>query len=67
MMQLGNLAIVCAKRNDVMMFLDRGVVHVSAGHTRNVKVADAEWDDNEKILQIIHDLNFGEMSEKRSA
>ena len=67
MMQLGNLAIVCAKRNDVMMTLYQGAVHVSAGNGCDAKVATAPWDDNEKISEIVYKLNFGEMAEKRSA
>ena len=67
MMQLGNLAIVCARRNDVMMCLYHGTVYVSAGSGCDTKVATAPWDDDEKISHIVHELNFGEMAEKRSA
>ena len=67
MKQLGNLAIVCAKRKDVMMCLYQGSVHVSAGGALDAKVATAPWDDDEKILKIVHEHNFGEMAEKRSA
>ena len=67
MKQLGNLAIVCAKRKDVMMCLYHGSVHVSAGGAHDAKVATAPWDNDEKILKIVHALNYGEMAEKRSA
>lgn len=65
MKQLGNLAIVCAQRKDVMLCMFDGNVHVSAG-IRHSQSMSAAWDDNEKILQIIHELNFGSMAEKRS-
>ena len=59
MKQLGNLAIVCANRPEVLMQLhDKQVcVHVGAGPDRTV--LRTVWDNDEGIDQIIYELNFG--------
>lgn len=66
MKQVGNLAIVCAQRKDTLMTLSDGKVKVVAGDIAAPVTRCARWDDDETISQIIHALNFGDMSEKRS-
>ena len=48
MKQLGNLAIVCARRKDVTLRIE----------------FSADWDDDETILSVIHELNFGRCAPK---
>ena len=59
MKQIGNLAVVCAKRRDVLLQVgSEGVcVHVGAGPERNT--LHAAWDDDAAISNIVHELNFG--------
>ena len=62
MKQLGNLAMVCAQRPEVIMQIHggKGSVFVGAGHERTVMVS--AWDNDAKISRIVHDLNFGRYS-----
>lgn len=64
MKQLGNLAMVCARRPEVLMQLHNGqaAVYVGAGPDR--AVLTAPWDDDGRIGGIIHDLNFGRYAPK---
>lgn len=59
MKELGNLAIVCAKRPEVLMQIHNGevAVHVGAGPERASMVT--AWDDNEGVSKIVYELNFG--------
>ena len=59
MKQLGNLAVVCAQRPDVLMQIygSEVSVHVREGPER--AVLTAKWDDDETIQSIIRELNFG--------
>lgn len=63
MKQLGNLAIVCAKRKDTLLQMLNGNVAIHLGDGPNRAVLSAEWDDDEKISAIIHELNFGKYKE----
>lgn len=63
MKQLGNLAIVCAKRKDTLLQMLNGNVAIHLGDGPNRAVLSAEWDDDEKIASIIHELNFGKYKE----
>ena len=65
MKQLGNLAVVCAKKKDVLLQIHNGVVsvHYGAGHTR--ETATAKWDDDAAISAIVYELNFGKDAEQR--
>ena len=65
MKQLGNLAVVCAKKKDVLLQIHNGVVsvHDGAGPTR--ETATAIWDDDEAISAIVYELNFGKGAEQR--
>ena len=66
MKQLGNLAIICAKRPDVMMVVYDGrvTVHVGAGPDR--ASLHSTCDSDAEINRIIHELNFGKFAEKKS-
>lgn len=63
MKQLGNLAIVCAKRKDTLLQMLNGNVAIHLGDGPNRAVLSAEWDDDETITAIIHELNFGKYKE----
>ena len=65
MKQLGNLAVVCAKKKDVLLQIHNGVVsvHYGAGPTR--ETARAKWDDDAAISAIVYELNFGKGAEQR--
>ena len=65
MKQLGNLAVICAKKKDVLLQIHNGVVsvHYGAGPTR--ESATAKWDDDEAISAIVYELNFGKGAEQR--
>ena len=67
MKQLGNLALVCARRPEVLMQLHDGQVAVHMGAGPDRKTLAAAWDDDEKISGIIRELNFGRYAGKRSA
>lgn len=64
MKQLGNLAVVCARRPEVLMTLHRGevVVYVGAGPERDV--LHTAWDNDAEIGRIVHELNFGKYAEE---
>lgn len=63
MKQLGNLAIVCAKRKDTLLQMLNGNVAIHLGNGNDRTVLSAEWDDDDKISAIIHELNFGRYKE----
>ena len=56
MKQLGNLAVVCAQRPDVLMQIygSEVSVHVREGPER--AVFSTKWDDDEAIQHIIREL-----------
>ncbi len=59
MYQLGNLALVCAKKDNVDLRVCDGQVTVHIGFGEGHPVLSAPWDDNSKISEIIHRINFG--------
>lgn len=63
MKQLGNLAIVCAKRKDTLLQMLNGNVAIHLRDGPNRAVLSAEWNDDETITAIIHELNFGKYKE----
>lgn len=64
MKQLGNLAIVCAKRPEVLLQIYGGevTVHVGVGPDRATLLA--AWDNDAEITRIIYELNFGKYKSK---
>lgn len=59
MKQLGNLAIVCARRPEVLMQLHDGKISVYVGAGPERAVLGCAWDNDMEISHIIHELNFG--------
>lgn len=59
MKQLGNLAIVCAKRQDVLLQIQGSRIAVSVGQGPQRETINSKWDDDEKISDIIRELNYG--------
>lgn len=59
MKKLSELAIVCAKRPDVLLQIYEGYacVYVGTGPERGSMVA--EWDDDEAISRFIYELSYG--------
>ena len=65
MKQLGNLAVVCAAKGDVLLQIHNGIVSVHYGEGPTRETATAKWNDDEAIRTIVHDLNFGNGAEQR--
>lgn len=59
MKQLGNLAIVCAKRPEILLQLYAGNVSVFVGAGPDMTAFTAPWENDSAIDHIIHELNFG--------
>ena len=59
MKQLGNLAVVCALRPDVLMQIYGSEVSVHVGEGPERAVLSTKWDDDKTIQSIIRELNFG--------
>ena len=64
MKQTGNLAIICARRKDVSLRIEQGRVMVLLNGAYAPAVFSADWDDDETILSVIHELNFGRYTPK---
>ena len=62
MKQLGNLAIMCAQRPELLMQLRSGLVLVQA---KNRAAMEAAWNDDARIEKMIYELNFGAFSQER--
>jgi len=61
MKQLGNLAIVCAQRQDVELLLRNGNVCV---RVHGWPILHTEWDNDAAISNVIRELNFGKYAGK---
>lgn len=59
MKQIGNLAVLCAQRPEVLMQVHGGTVSVFVGAGPERAVLFAPWDDDEKISCIVREMNFG--------
>ena len=57
--QIGNLAIACALRNDVLCTIFNGDVSIMLDGDPKKIFISAKWDDDEKISEIIKELNYG--------
>lgn len=55
MKQLGNLAVVCAKKKDVLLQIHNGVVSVHYGAGPARETATAKWDDDAAISAIVYE------------
>ena len=65
MKQLGNLAVVCAQRPDVLMQIYGSEVSVHVGEGPERAVFSTKWDDDEAIQHIIRELNVGRYASDR--
>ena len=63
MKQLGNLAIVCARRKNTLLQIQGGSVAVFVGEGPHRAALAARWDDDEMIEIIVRELNFGRFRE----
>ena len=59
MKQLGNLAIVCAQRKDVTLRIEQGRATLFVNGVCKQTTFSVDWDDDETILSMIAELNFG--------
>ena len=66
MKQLGNLAIVCAKRRDTLLQVINGRISVHVGYGPDRETLSADWRDDEKIMEFIMELNHGRLQENIS-
>lgn len=64
MKQLGNLAMVCARRPEVLMTLHEGQVTVYVGAGPDRAVLHTFWDNDKEISHIVHELNFGKYAKE---
>jgi len=64
MKQLGNLAIVCAARPNVLFQLLDGQVTVFVGQGPCKASMSSHWADDTKISEMIRELNFGRFTEE---
>ncbi len=64
MKQIGNLAIVCARRRDTLLQVMDGKATVFVGHGPNRTSMSADWHDDEKILRFVLELNYGRFREE---
>lgn len=62
MKQLGNLAVICAQRPELLMQFRDGLVLVQVKNRAAMKAA---WDDDARIEKIIYELNFRTFSRER--
>ena len=66
MKELGNLAVVCAKRRDTLLQVINGGISVHVGYGPGRETLSADWDDDEKIGKIIMELNHGRLKEENT-
>ena len=66
MKQLGNLALVCAKRPSLLLQIHDSMASVYVGAGPDRAVLSTRWDNDAEIESIIHELNFGKYSSKIS-
>ncbi|NBI66580.1 hypothetical protein D1646_07075 [Pseudoflavonifractor sp. 60] len=64
MKQLGNLAIVCARRPEALMQVYGGKVTVYVGSGPEREVLHTAWDNDAEISRIVHELNFGKYAKE---
>lgn len=59
MKQLGNLAMACAQRRGVQLVIESGEVRVTIHSFPGSPSYYLRWDDDKKIEEVVHELNFG--------
>ena len=59
MKQLGNLAVVCAQRPEVLMTVHGGMGAVYVGDGPERTVLHTAWDNDAEISRMVCELNFG--------
>lgn len=64
MKQLGNLAIICAKRPDVLLQIYDGYARIHIGEGPERAYMTAKWDDDEEINKFIYELNYGKYAKE---
>ena len=67
MKQLGNLAIVCARRPEVLLQVFNGRASVYVGQGPERRVLSADWDDDAELSRMIYELNFGKYRQEMAA
>ena len=65
MKQLGNLAVVCAQRPDVLMQIYGSAASVHVGEGPERAVFFKKWDDDEALQHSTRELNFGRYASDR--
>jgi len=64
MKQLGNLAVICAKRNDILLQISKGMVTIHVGYDPDRTRLTSPWNDDDKINGFITELNQGRYTEE---
>lgn len=59
MKQIGNLAVVCANRKDVLLQIQGKEVAVHVGSGLQRESLYILWDDDNSISDLIGELNYG--------
>jgi hypothetical protein len=67
MKQLGNLALICAAKRNVLLQVSNGKITVHVGQGPDKKFLTADWNDDKAVSTIIHELNYGKYSENKTA
>lgn len=67
MKQLGNLAVVCARRPEVLMQIYEGSVSVYVGDGPDRTVMHTAWDNDAEVSRMVYELNFGKYAGKQGA
>ena len=65
MKQLGNLAIICAQRQSVLLQIQGGMASVFVGAGPDRDVLSAHCDNDADIDRIVHELNYGKYKDQR--
>jgi len=64
MKELGNLAVVCAGRMDILLQIYDGYACVYVGEGPERAYMIAPCNDDEALRQIVRELNFGKYAKK---
>ena len=65
--QLGNLAIVCAQRPDMLLILMDGKVSIHEAGGYGQEAMEAPWDDDAAVSKMVYELNFGKFAVEKGA